>query len=171
MIEDWELDDQEQEDVDTLEDLSAPVDSPYPDWEPDDQEQEEIDTLEVQDRSAPVDSPYPGCAVSFFLDNKRHHALCLAVLGDELLLEHKGPTRCTLFTGKVVEMIPRLRAGVASATFIVGKLKPWQYRKVPKKWIWEMVKTGHSWKGIERGGGLAPSPSELLNDNYQMELF
>ena len=141
------------------------------DQEPDDQEHGELDVLEAVDRSAPVGSTYPGCAVSFFQDNKRHHALCLAVLGDELLLEHKGPTRCTLYTGKVVEIIPRLRAGVASATFIVGKLKPWHYRKLPKKWLWEMIKTGNAWQGIERGGTLAPSPTELLKGNYQMELF
>ena len=164
MIEDWEPEELPDELPEELDDLE-------PEEELEDQELDEVDTLEVEDRSAPVDSPYPGCAVRFFLDNKCHHALCLAVLGDELLLEHRGPTRCSLFTAKVTEMIPRLRAGVASATFVVGKLTPWQYRKVPKKWLWEMVKTGHTWKGIERGGSAAPSPDELLKGNYQMELF
>lgn len=139
--------------------------------EANDQDHDDLETLEVEDRSAPVDSPSPGCAVSFFLDNKRHHGLCLAVLGDELLLEHKGANRCYLFTGKIVEIVPRLRAGVASATFIVAGLKPCGYRKVPKKWLWEMIRTGQTWKGIERGGLTAPSPAELMKGIWQMEMF
>jgi len=132
---------------------------------------EDLEVLEAEDRSAPIEKPMPGCAVSFHADNKRHHAICLAIIGDELLLEHKGASRCFLFTGRVVEIVQRLRAGVASATIVVGNLKPCSYRSVPKKWLWEMVKTGQTWKGIERGGGLAPTPDELLKDNYQMELF
>jgi hypothetical protein len=137
----------------------------------DQEEEEELDVLESEDRSAPVEKPTPGCAVSFHADNKRHHALCLAVIGDEILLEHKGASRCFLFTGKLVQIVPRLRAGVASATFVIGELKSCRYRSLPKKWLWEMVKTGQTWKGIERGGELAPSPAELLKGNYQLELF
>lgn len=111
----------------------------------------------------------PGCAVSFFLDNKRHHALCLAVIGDELLLEHKGASRCLLFIGKVTEVVPRVRRGVVSATITVGALKRCRYRSVPKRWLQEMVRTGQSWKGLEGAGKSAPSPGELLNG--QMELF
>ena len=133
--------------------------------------EEELEVLECEDRSAPIEKPVPGCAVSFHADNKRHHAICLAVIGDELLLEHKGASRCFLFTGKVLQIVQRLRAGVASATIVVGGLKPCQYRTVPKKWLWEMVKSGQTWKGIERGGALAPTPDELLKGNYQMELF
>jgi hypothetical protein len=133
--------------------------------------QEDLEVLECEDRSTPIEKPMPGCAVSFHADNKRHHAICLAIMGDELLLEHKGASRCFLFTGKVVEIVQRLRAGVASATIVVGGLKPCQYRTVPKKWLWEMVKSGQTWKGIERGGTLAPTPEELLKGNYQMELF
>jgi len=136
-----------------------------------DQDQDDLETLEVEDRSALVESPSPGCAVSFFLDNKRHHGLCLAALGDELLLEHKGANRCLLFTGKVVQTVPRLRAGVASATFVVGYLKAWRYRSLPKRWLWEMIRNGETWKGVERGGCLAPSPTELLKKDAQMELF
>jgi hypothetical protein len=113
----------------------------------------------------------PGCAVSFFVDNKRHHGVCLAIIADELLIEHKGATRCSLFIGKVKEIIPRLRAGVASATIVVGNLKAYRYRSVPRKWLWKMVTTGQTWKGIERGGGMAPSPADLLRGNDQMELF
>ena len=133
--------------------------------------EDDLEVLEAEDRSAPIEKPRPGCAVSFHADNKRHHAICLAIIGDELLLEHKGASRCFLFTGRVVEIVQRLRAGVASATIVVGNLKPCSYRSVPKKWLWEMVKTGQTWKGIERGGGLAPTPDELLKGNYQMELF
>lgn len=135
------------------------------------QEEEELEVLEALDRSAPIEKPTPGCTVSFHLDNKRHHALCLAVIGEELLLEHKGASRCFLFTGKVVEIVHRLRAGVASATIVVGALKPHRYRSLPKKWLWEMVKSGQTWKGIERGGGVVPAPSELLKGDYQPELF
>jgi hypothetical protein len=124
-----------------------------------------------EDRSAPVTGPVPGCAVSFFLDNKRHHGICLAVIGEELLIEHRGPARCFLFTGKVEQIIPRIRAGVASATIVVGKLKGFRYRSVPKKWLWKLVTTGQAWKGIERGGGTAPSPADLLKGDDQMELF
>lgn len=143
--------------------------------EPDDQAQGEEDLdceeIEVVDRSAPVLEPTPGCAVSFFQDNKRHHATCLAIIGEELLIEHKDATRCFLYIGKVTEIIPRLRAGVASATIVVGKLKPCRYRSVPKKWLWKLVTTGMTWKGIERGGSLAPSPDEMLKGDDQMELF
>jgi hypothetical protein len=136
-----------------------------------DHEQDDLETEVAEDRSAPIERPTPGCAVSFFADNKLHHAVCLAVIGDELLLEHKGASRCFLFTGKVVQIIPRLQAGVASATIMVGNLKSVRYRSVPKRWLWEMIKSGSTWKGIERGGGLAPSPSELLDRDSQMELF
>ena len=136
----------------------------------------EGDYLEADDavtgggQSPPV-APTPGCTVSFYADNKRHHAVCLAVIGDELLLEHKGASRCFLFTGRVLEIVPRLRFGVASATIIVGALKTCRYRSVPKKWLKQMVKTGHKWKGIERGGALAPPPVDLLKDDGQMDLF
>jgi len=142
-----------------------------PDWEKvgaklgemvfSDQEQDTKDTLAGGDRLPPI-APTPGCAISFYADNKRHHAVCLAVIGDELLLEHKGASRCFLFTGKVVEVVPRLRAGVASATIIVGGLKACRYRSLSKKWLREMATTGQVWKGIERGGGLVPSPVDLL---------
>ena len=79
------------------------LDDLEPDEEPFGQAQDEDDLdgeeLEVIDRSAPVLEPTPGCAVSFFVDNKRHHGICLAILGDELLIEHKGATRCFLFIG------------------------------------------------------------------------
>jgi hypothetical protein len=113
--------------------------------------------------------PAPGCAVSFFADNKRHHALCLAVIGDELLLEQKGASQCYLFVGKVLQVVPRLRFGVVSATVTVGALKACRYRSLPKKWLQEMVKTGRSWKGLEGGGKVAPPPADLLKG--QMELF
>ena len=135
-----------------------------------DEETEGDETFVARDQLAPI-SPAPGCAVSFYIDNKRHHAVCLAVIGDELLLEHKGASRCFLFTGKVMEVVQRLRLGVASATIIVGSLKACRYRSVHKKWLRELVKTGQTWKGIERGGGLVPSPAELLKDNGQLELF
>ena len=68
---------------------------------PNDQAQNDEDLdgeeIEVIDRSAPIVEPTPDCAVSFFVDNKRHHGICLAVLGGELLIEHKGATRCSLF--------------------------------------------------------------------------
>ena len=151
------------------------LDDLEPDEEPFGQAQDEDDLdgeeLEVIDRSAPVLEPTPGCAVSFFVDNKRHHGICLAILGDELLIEHKGATRCFLFIGKVAEIIPRLRAGVASATIVVGNLKAIRYRSVPRKWLWHLIITGITWKGIERGGGVAPSPADLLRGNDQMELF
>ena len=135
-----------------------------------DPEEEGEGALPVLDRSLPV-APSPGCAVSFYADNKRHHAVCLAIIGDELLFEHKGATRCYLFTGKVVEIVPRLRAGVASATIIVGNTKACRYRSLAKKWLWKLFTTGQTWKGIERGGGLVPSPADLLKANEQMELF
>ena len=136
----------------------------------DEQEQDDDGLPSGADRLAPV-GPAPGCAISFYLDNKLHHAVCLAVIDDELLLEHKGASRCFLFVGKVVEIVPRLRFGVATATIIVGGLKACRYRSVPKKWLWKMLATGQTWKGIERGGGRAPSPADLLEDNAQMELF
>ena len=137
----------------------------------DDLEFEEDESTEVvRDLSAPI-VPAPGCAVSFHLDNKRHHAVCLAVIGNELLLEHKGASRCYLFTGKVQEIVPRLRLGVASATIIVSGLKPCNYRSVPKKWLKRLIRTGQTWKGIERGGGLAPRPDELMKDDGQLDLF
>lgn len=136
----------------------------------DDQKQDAEDILTDGDRLTPV-MPTPGCAVSFYADNKRHHAVCLAAIGDELLLEHKGASRCFLFTGKVLEIVPRLRVGIASATIIVGVLKACRYRSVPKKWLRQMVKTGQTWKGIERGGVLVPPPADLLKDDGQMELF
>jgi hypothetical protein len=139
--------------------------------------QDELEELEdqddagtVRDPMAPI-APAPGCAVSFYLDNKRHHAVCLAVLGDELLIEHKGASRCFLFTGKVLEIVQRLRLGVASATIIVGGLKTCRYRSVPKRWLKQMVRTGQTWKGIERGGVLAPAPENLYKDDGQLDLF
>ncbi|UPU35478.1 hypothetical protein M1B72_18850 [Geomonas paludis] len=111
----------------------------------------------------------PGCAVSFFVDNKRHHAICLAVIGDEVLLEHKDATKCFLFIGKITEIVPRIRRGVVSATITVGALKRCRYRSVPKKWLQEMIKAGLSWKGVEGPGKVAPAPGELLRG--QMELF
>jgi len=160
--------------------VMTPDDLDLDDLDPDEEESDDLvqdegdldaEELEVTDRSAPILEPAPGCAVSFFQDNKRHHGICLAILGDELLIEHKGATRCSLFIGKVTQIIPRLRAGVASATIVVGNLKPYRYRSVPRRWLWEMVTTGITWKGIERGGGVAPSPADLLRGNDQMELF
>lgn len=136
-----------------------------PDDEPDDGEELVWDADEL---SKPVVAR-PGCAVSFFVDNKRHHAICLAVIGDEVLLEHKDATRCFLFIGKINEIVPRIRRGVVSATITVGALKRCRYRSVPKKWLQEMIRTGQSWKGIEGGGKVAPAPGELLRG--QMELF
>jgi hypothetical protein len=141
----------------------------------DQEELEELDDQEEEsgpghDPSAPI-APAPGCAVSFYLDNKRHHAVCLAILGDELLIEHKGASRCFLFTGKVLEIVQRLRLGVASATIIVGGLKTCRYRSVPKRWLKQMVRTGQTWKGIERGGVLAPAPENLYQDDGQLDLF
>ena len=164
--------------VTTPDDLD--LDDLDPDLDPGEEESDDLvqdegdldaEELEVTDRSAPVLEPTPGCAVSFFVDNKRHHGICLAVLGDELLIEHKGATRCSLFICKVKEIIPRLRAGVASATIVVGDLKPYRYRSTPRKWLWQMITTKQTWKGIERGGGVAPSPADLLRGNDQMELF
>jgi len=138
----------------------------------------ESDTLSQEDDDLSVvaalvvpTGPTPGCAVSFFADNKRHHAMCLAVIGDDLLLEHKGASRCYLFTGKVLEVVPRIRAGVATATILVGSLKTCRYRSLPKKWLQEMVTTGQTWRGIERGGGVAPSPFQMLKGDAQLEMF
>jgi hypothetical protein len=170
-VDNLEADDLKADDLEA-DDLEAD-DLEADDLEADDLEADEIegeDTFVARDQLAPI-SPTPGCAVSFYTDNKRHHAVCLAVIGDELLLEHKGASRCFLFTGKVMEVVQRLRLGVASATIIVGSLKACRYRSVHKKWLRELVKTGQTWKGIERGGGLVPSPAELLKDNGQLELF
>ncbi|WP_224984656.1 hypothetical protein [Geomonas agri] len=123
---------------------------------------------DAEELSKPVVAT-PGCAVSFFVDNKRHHAICLAVIGDEVLLEHKDATRCFLFIGKITEIVPRIRRGVVSATITVGSLKRCRYRSVPKKWLQEMIKAGLSWKGVEGPGKVAPAPGELLSG--QMELF
>ena len=92
-------------------------------------------------------------------------------MGNELLIEHRGATSSFLFTCKLTKITPRLRAGVASATIVVGNLKPCRYRSLPKKWLWQMVTTDQQWKGIERGVGLVPSPGELLDGDYQLELF
>ncbi|QWV95613.1 hypothetical protein KP004_02125 [Geomonas oryzisoli] len=133
--------------------------------EPDDGEELVWDADEL---SKPVVAT-PGCAVSFFVDNKRHHAICLAVIGDEVLLEHKDATRCFLFIGKITQIVPRVRRGVVSATITVGTLKRCRYRSVPKKWLQEMIRAGQSWKGVEGPGKVAPAPGELLSG--QMELF
>jgi hypothetical protein len=165
---DLELNDLEQDDLE--QDDLEPDDLEQDDLEQDDLEEDGEDIVVEVNRSLPV-VPTPGCAVSFYTDNKRHHAVCLAVINDELLLEHKGASRCFLFTGKVVEIVQRLRFGVASATITVGMLKSCRYRSVPKKWLQEMIKTGQTWKGIERGGELAPQPCDLVKDNGQLELF
>jgi hypothetical protein len=175
---DLEQDDLEQDDLeqDDLEEDDLEED----DLEEDDLEEDDLeeDDLEEDDQALLTgggqltpSGPAPGCAVSFYVDNKRHHGVCLAVIGDELLLEHKGASKCFLFTGKVLEIVPRLRFGVASATIIVGAIKPCRYRSVPKKWLQQMVRTGQTWKGIERGGGLAPPAADLLKDDGQLELF
>ena len=168
---DLELDLEDDMDPDAEDDV-CPDDDAYPDDDldayPDDDPDAPEEEWAGEDRSKPV-APAPGCAVSFFLDNKRHHAICLAVINDELLLEHKGASRCFLFIGKVIEIVPRIRRGVASATITIGVLKPCRYRAVPKKWLQEMVRNGLSWKGMEGGGKLAPPPGELLRG--QMELF
>jgi hypothetical protein len=171
---------EESDDLEQLDDLDLDELEGFDDHgEPDGQEEpEELDELDDQedgagtgrDPLAPI-APTPGCAVSFYLDNKRHHAVCLAVIGDELLIEHKGASRCFLFTGKVLEIVQRLRLGVASATIIVGGLKTCRYRSVPKRWLKQMVRTGQTWKGIERGGVLAPAPENLFKDDGQLDLF
>jgi hypothetical protein len=164
-LDDLELDELELDDLQGFDDEE--VDEP-------DEPEETDDPREaggtVRDPSAPI-APAPGCAVSFYLDNKRHHAVCLAIIGDELLIEHKGASRCFLFTGKVLEIVQRLRLGVASATIIVGGLKTCRYRSVPKRWLKQMVRTGQTWKGIERGGVLAPAPENLYKDDGQLDLF
>lgn len=137
----------------------------FPDDDPDDGEELVWDG---EDLAKPVVAT-PGCAVSFFLDNKRHHATCLAVINDEVLLEHKDATRCFLFVGRITEIVPRIRRGVVSATITVGALKRCRYRSVPKKWLQEMIRTGQSWKGFEGAGKVAPPPGELLDG--QMDLF
>ena len=72
------------------------------------EEDEHCDEVEPgPDRSAPVEGATPGCAVSFYVDNKLRHGVCLAVIGDELLLEHKRGDKCLLFLGKVPEIVPR----------------------------------------------------------------
>ncbi|QXE89439.1 hypothetical protein KP001_13365 [Geomonas subterranea] len=134
----------------------------------DDQDDGEELVWDADELSKPV-AATPGCAVSFFLDNKRHHAICLAVIGDEVLLEHKDATRCFLFIAKITEIVPRIRRGVVSATITVGALKRCRYRSVPKKWLQEMIRAGQTWKGVEGPGKVAPAPGELLSG--QMELF
>lgn len=43
----------------------------------------------------------PGDAVRFYDDdNKVHHGLCLAVLGDDILAEYRRPKRPFLFTAR-----------------------------------------------------------------------
>ena len=153
-------------DGDGLDDFPDLDDDPDEDSEDAGDDAEEVWTSE--DLSKPV-VPTPGCAVSFFLDNKRHHALCLAVIDDEVLLEHKDATRCFLFVGRITEIVPRIRRGVVSATITVGALKRCRYRSVPKKWLQEMIRTGQSWKGFEGAGKVAPPPGELLDG--QMDLF
>lgn len=162
-----------EDDLDDDLDLAADVDLYYgedPDESPDADLEDDAEELvwDPDELSKPVVAT-PGCAISFFVDNKRHHAICLAAIGDEVLLEHKDATRCFLFIGKVTEIVPRSRRGVVSATITVGALKRCRYRSVPKKWLQEMIRTGQSWKGIEGGGKVAPPPGELLNG--QMELF
>ncbi|TSK06810.1 MAG: hypothetical protein FPO08_09160 [Geobacter sp.] len=142
------------------EDPDAPLDE-----EPDDGEELVWDAEEL---AKPVVAT-PGCAVSFFMDNKRHHGICLAVIGNEVLLEHKDATRCFLFVARIKEIVPRLRRGVVSATITVDSLKRCRYRSVPKKWLQEMIRTGQSWKGLEGAGKTAPPPGELLHG--QMDLF
>jgi hypothetical protein len=170
-----EIDDLEQLDDLDLDELEGFDDHGEPDGQEEPEELDELDDQEDgagtgRDPLAPI-APTPGCAVSFYLDNKRHHAVCLAVIGDELLIEHKGASRCFLFTGKVLEIVQRLRLGVASATIIVGGLKTCRYRSVPKRWLKQMVRTGQTWKGIERGGVLAPAPENLFKDDGQLDLF
>ena len=153
-------------------DLAADADLFYGE-DPDEPFEDDADDAEelvwdAEELSKPVVAT-PGCAVSFFLDNKRHHAVCLAVIGDEVLLEHKDATRCFLFTGKITEIVPRIRRGVVSATITVGALKRCRYRSVPKKWLQEMIRAGQSWKGVEGPEKVAPAPGELLSG--QMELF
>ena len=163
------LDDQETDDWE-----GCGLDDPEgEEWEESDLDDGEDSGVEPQSAGDRLQSfaPTPGCAVSFYADNKLHHGMCLAVIGDELLLEHKGASRCFLFTGKVTRIVPRLRVGVASATIIVGGLKSCRYRSLHKKWLKEMVRTGQKWKGIERGGGLAPAASELFKDDGQLDLF
>jgi hypothetical protein len=160
-LDDLELDELELDDLQGFDDEEVAGQDELEDQE---------DAGTVRDPMAPI-APAPGCAVSFYLDNKRHHAVCLAVLGDELLIEHKGASRCFLFTGKVLEIVQRLRLGVASATIIVGGLKTCRYRSVPKRWLKQMVRTGQTWKGIERGGVLAPAPENLYKDDGQLDLF
>lgn len=169
-----EVDDLEQVDDLELDELDLDELEGFDDHEELDDQDEPEDQEEAagigRDPLAPV-APTPGCAVSFYLDNKRHHAVCLAVIGDELLIEHKGASRCFLFTGKVLEIVQRLRLGVASATIIVGGLKTCRYRSVHKRWLKQMVRTGQTWKGIERGGVLAPAPENLFKDDGQLDLF
>ena len=165
-----EFDDLEQLDDLDLDDLQGVDDEELNDQEEPEELDDQEDAGTGRDPLAPI-APTPGCAVSFYLDNKRHHAVCLAVLGDELLIEHKGASRCFLFTGKVLEIVQRLRLGVASATIIVGGLKTCRYRSVPKRWLKQMVRTGQTWKGIERGGVLAPAPESLFKDDGQLDLF
>lgn len=165
-VDDLELDDLDLDDLEGFDDQEELDDQD----EPDDLDDQEEDAGTGRDPLAPI-APIPGCAVSFYLDNKRHHAVCLAVIGDELLIEHKGASRCFLFTGKVLEIVQRLRLGVASATIIVGGLKTCRYRSVHKRWLKQMVRTGQTWKGIERGGVLAPAPENLFKDDGQLDLF
>ncbi len=168
-----ELDDQALED--DLEPDELPLDDDLEPDEPelDDQEEGGERVWIGLEPSAPI-TAMPGCAVSFFADNKRHHGVCLAVIGEEVLLEQKGASQWFLFTGKIAEIVPRLRRGVASATIVVAGIKPCRYRSVPKKWLLQLVRTGQTWKGIERGGSVAQSPTELLDamkDGGQLELF
>jgi len=112
----------------------------------------------------------PGGAVAFYSDNKLYHAICLAVIGDEVLIEYRKTNRCSLFVGRVQN--GNAEAGQnenTSNTIIVGDLKSCNYRSVPKRWLQQMISSGQTWKGLERGGTIAPSPVELLKG--QMELF
>jgi hypothetical protein len=167
-----ELDSAAEDDLDDDFDPAADDDLFYgedPEASPDDDAEDSEDLVwNAEDLTKPVVAT-PGCAVSFFTDNKRHHAICLAVIGDEVLLEHKDATRSFLFIGKITEIVPRIRRGVVSATITVGALKRCRYRSVPKKWLQEMIRSGQSWKGLEGAGKVAPPPGELLSG--QMDLF
>ena len=133
------------------------------------EEQCDVYEAENEGRLVPVERATHGCAVSFYLDNKRRHALCLAVIGDEVLIEMVQAGNCRLFTGVVQEVIPKFRGGVATATVVVGKVTRQNYRTLSKRWLRELVATGQSWKGEGKGGSVAPSPSDLLKG--QLDLF
>ena len=101
---------------------------------------------------------YLGC-YQIWVNQGWRHAMVLAILEDEALIEYEMPNGSTSL--RIVPLMSDLEGAIEMATG--NTWRSISYWRVPLKWLCEMVRTGETWIGSpQQSTFFVPSPAELL---------